>query len=345
MDVVGIDIGFGFTKATNGKDFMTFKSVLGEAAEIQYRESLLTGTPREEHLHVEVAGKPLFVGELAERQSNVRSFTLDQNQFISNFAKNLALTALSGMVERHVPVSLVTGLPISYYRRHKEELARLLQGKHEVTLIDATGKRQDTVLSINQVRVIPQPFGSLFNLMLSDLGEVANRRFVREKIGVIDIGFRTSDYTIADRIRYSERGSRTTESGIAQAFAIISSKLRDMSGVDVEVYRLYDAVARGSIKIRGKQIDLKPVTEQVFGQLASSVSTEVERLWADDWDIDVIVVTGGGGAVLAPYLLPLLNGEVLALDPALDSRLNNVRGYWKYGKHLWAKGPKPAATS
>jgi hypothetical protein len=25
----------------------------------------------------------------------------------------------------------------------------------------------------------------------------------------------------------------------------------------------------------------------------------------------------------------------LALDPTADSRLNNVRGYWKYGRNVW----------
>ena len=36
MDVLGIDIGFGFTKATNGKDTIIFKSITGEATDIQF---------------------------------------------------------------------------------------------------------------------------------------------------------------------------------------------------------------------------------------------------------------------------------------------------------------------
>jgi plasmid segregation protein ParM len=151
----------------------------------------------------------------------------------------------------------------------------------------------------------------------------------------VDVGFRTTDYTVSDKTKYSGRGSGSSESGIARAFAMIAAKLLEQTGVDVELYRMYDAVARGSIKIRGKTIDLRPLTEDAFSKLASAIATEVDRLWADDWDIDLIVVTGGGGAVLAPYLEPLLSGEVLALDPTADSRLNNVRGYWKYGRNVW----------
>jgi plasmid segregation protein ParM len=340
--IIGLDIGFGFSKAVNSRDTIVFKSIFGEASDIQYREQML-GTPAiGEHLHVSIDGQDYFVGELAERHSNVRSFTLDQNQFVTEFVKVMALAAISNIAERKEPVRIVTGLPISYYRRHRDEIERILKGKHEVTLTDHMGQSQKAPVTVSHVRVIPQPFGSLFNQMLNNMGEVADKRFVQQKIGIIDIGFRTSDYTVADKTRYSERGSRTTESGIAKAFALIAGKLREMTGVNVEIYRLYDAVSKGSIKIRGKSIDLKPLTEQAFSKLATAIASDVDRLWMDDWDIDLMVITGGGGAVLGTYLQPLLQGEVLALDPSSDARLNNVRGYWKYGTNVWAKEQRAA---
>ncbi|MGB1110175.1 MAG: hypothetical protein ACPG4N_07450 [Gammaproteobacteria bacterium] len=342
MTVVAIDIGFGFTKATNGIRSMVFKSIIGESTDIQYREAMLDAGGNNEHLHIEVDGHGYFVGELAERQSNVRSFTLDQNQFITGFAKNLALTALSNMVQSNAPVNLVTGLPISYFQRYKDELGQLLIGKHTVTKMNPKGEREEVVISVNKVRVVPQPFGSLFNVMLNQQGEMSELRYAREKIGVIDIGFRTADYTIADKIRYSERGSRTTEAGMARAFTVIANKLQESTGVNVEIYRLHESLDRGFIKIRGKRIDLKEMADQVFKQLAASIATEVDRLWQDDWDIDAIVITGGGGKALAPHLQPLLNGEVKAMDPGSDARLNNVQGYWRYGKHLWERTAQSA---
>lgn len=338
MEVIGIDIGFGFTKVTNGRQALVFKSVLGEASDIQFQEQVMAGSAAEEHLQAEIDGRSWFVGELAERQSNVRFFTLDQAQFLSQFAKNLALTATARMAAGFVPINLVTGLPIGYYRQHKDELTRILLGEHKVILVNASGTREEKVLNIAKVRVIPQPFGSMFNMILNDLGEPVEKRVASEKIGIIDIGFRTSDYTIADKMRYSERGSRTTDSGIARAFSSIANKLREKSGVGVEIYRLYDAVDKGAIKIRGKEYDLKVLTDQVFGQLATTIASEVDRLWVDDWDIDAMVITGGGGAVLARHLTPLLNGNVLPVDPNRDARLFNVQGYWKFGKYLWARG-------
>jgi plasmid segregation protein ParM len=339
VEILGIDIGFGFTKAADGQQALVFKSVLGEATDIQFRDEMIAVADADDkHLQVEVDGKAYFVGELAERQSNVRYFTLDQAQFIGKFAKVFALAAAAQLVKGFVPVNLVTGLPIGYYRQYKDELAKILVGEHAVSLIDGNGKRTEKSISINKVRVVPQPFGSLFNIMLNDLGEMADKRLIRDKIGIIDVGFRTSDYTISDKMRYSERGSRTTDSGIARAFNVIASKLRENSGVNVELYRLYNAIDSGSIKIRGKVYDIKSLTEQVFSQLATSIANEVDRLWVDDWDIDAMVISGGGGAVLAKYLKPLLNGVIMETDPEQDMRLFNVYGYRKFGQHLWARG-------
>jgi plasmid segregation protein ParM len=335
VEIRGIDIGFGFTKVTNGRDFQLFKSVIGEAADIQFREQLLKPLTHEPHLQLEMDGHAVYVGELAERQSKGRAYTLDHSQMVAKFAKVLALAGLSLMTERNVPIQLVTGLPVSYYRRHKEELGALLTGRHALKVIDAAGAAQETVISIDKVRVIPQPFGSVFDLIFNEIGKASDKRFLTEKIGVVDIGFRTADYSICDRTRYSERGSQTTDSGIAKAFAMIAAALQDLSGINVELYRLYEPVSKGSIKIHGKTYDLKPLVQQAFSQLATGIAAEVERLWADDWDIDTVVITGGGGTVLFPQLRPLLRGDVLSADPGKDARLNNVRGYWKYGVHLW----------
>ena len=97
MEILAIDIGFGFTKATNGTRSIVFKSILGEATEIQFKGGILGEGSPDENIQIEVDNRSYFVGEMAERQSNVRSFTLDQAQFFSSFAKQLALSAAARM--------------------------------------------------------------------------------------------------------------------------------------------------------------------------------------------------------------------------------------------------------
>lgn len=344
VKVLAADIGFGYTKATDGRQFQIFKSVLGEANTAQFTETLVAGQgtyPR----HFTLGEESYFVGDLAESQSRGRQFTLDPAQFLSKHAKQLALAGLAPFAPDGEPIRVVTGLPISFFRRYKDALAALLKGRHALTCHLPNGQMESRQLYIEQVRIIPQPFGSLFNAMLNDLGKASSQRFLSEKIGIIDIGFRTADYTISDKTRYSERGSLSTDSGISSAYAQIVAYLLEKSGVTIELFRLYDAVTRGSIKIKGKLYDLKPVVHQAFEQLANRIAGEVTRQWTDDWDIDFIVITGGGGQALYPFLASQLEGEVLAMNTETDSRLSNVAGYWKYGVHLWGDGSaaNPAA--
>lgn len=334
MKILSADIGFGYTKATDGRQFQIFKSVVGDAADMNFSETLAPG-PAQQARHIEVGGRGYFIGELAEQQSRTRGATLDQTQFLTQYAKTLALSALAPFAESNAPIRLVTGLPIGFFRKHREALTTLLQNRHPMVVVKPNGEREEKTVYIERVRVIPQPFGSMFNLMLNDLGKPASQRFISEKIGIIDIGFRTADYTISDKTKFSERGSQSTDHGISVAYSAISNLLLEKSGVNVELYRLYESVARGSIKIKGKRYDLTEVTKAAFQQLASKIATELARLWADDWDLDAIVITGGGGAALAPYLTPLLEGEVLPMPPDADARLNNVQGYWRYGMHIW----------
>lgn len=342
MRLLATDIGFGFTKATDGRQTQVFKSLIGDVGPVQFGEALLpipAGAPRQ----FVIGGEEVYVGEVAEAQSRGRTFTLDPAQFITKSAKTLGLAALAPYAPHGEPIRLVTGLPISFFRKHKDALTAALQARHTVTLVQPTGEREEKTIYIEKVRVIPQPFGSLFNLMLNEQGKGVQQRFLSEKIGVIDIGFRTTDFTIADKTRYSERGSASTDSGISAAYQAIANTLHEKSGTQVELYRLFEAASRGTIKIRGVRYDLTGLVQQAFQQLAARVAAEANRLWTDDWDIDCIVLTGGGGAALAPYLTPLVQGEVLPVAAESDARLNNVSGYWKYGMYLWGAALNSAA--
>ncbi|MCK9193035.1 MAG: ParM/StbA family protein [Nevskia sp.] len=334
MRILAADIGFGYTKACDGKQMQVFKSIVGEANPVQFAEALLPGQgplPR----HFQIGDEAIYVGELAETQSRGRGFTLDPALFIAKYAKTLGLAALAPYAEHGDPVRLVTGLPVSFFRKYKDALTTTLQNRHVITVFNPNGEREEKTIYIEKVRVIPQPFGSLFNLMLNDQGKLAQQRFISEKIGVIDVGFRTTDFTVADKTRYSERGSLSTDSGISVAYNAIAGVLQEKSGTQIELYRLYEAVARGTIKIKGQRFDLTGLVQQAFSQLASRIAAEANRLWADDWDIDCIILTGGGGAALAQHLQPLVQGEVLAMPADQDARFNNVVGYWKYGMNLW----------
>jgi len=338
MEVLGIDIGFGFTKATNGKETIIFKSIFGEAADIQFWADFGEDTPTD-HIHVTIDGKSYFVGDLAEQQSSVLHFTLDQERLITDYVRILSLTVAGMFLKKgasiNVPVNVVSGLPIGYFKQNHERFNELLSGHHKVTYHSHNGHQITKEIYINKVRMLPQPMGSILNLLMDDRGKIVNKELANQKIGVVDIGFRTTDFTVLDRLRYIDRGSRTIDTGISKGFSFIANKLREKCGVAVELFRLYKAAETGAIKMRGHGFSFSKIRDQVYSQLAGTIANEIDRLWADDWDIDTIILSGGGCRELANYLQPLITGNVIPVDPSKDPRLNNVLGYMKYGRYIW----------
>jgi plasmid segregation protein ParM len=340
QQVLGIDIGFGFTKATNGRSTIIFKSLSGEAADIQYWADFGESQPVDQ-IHVSIDGKSYFIGELAEQQSSAPTYTLDQDRLVAEYVRILALTAAGLLIQNgmvNVPVNVVSGLPIGHFRRHHERFRDLLTGHHAVAYHSPNGQSASKSIYINKVRMLPQPLGSILNLLMDDHGRITQREVAAQKIGVVDIGFRTTDFCIMDRLRHIDRGSRTIDSGMSKAFGLIAQKLQEKCGVAVELYRLYQAVEEGTIRMRGKAVNFSAIRDHVFEQLAAGIAGEIDRLWAHDWDIDMILLTGGGSRELARHLRPLIAGNVVPLEPHTDSRLNNVFGYMKYGRFIWGNG-------
>ncbi len=333
MLMAGVDVGFGFTKATDGENTVLFKSIIGEPQPRSMEDNFFSGDSVP-GLHMTLDGRSYFVGEMAESESRVRQFTLDQAQMVTQHFRTLALAALAKVVPGRVPMNVVTGLPVGYFMEYKDRIGQVLTGEHTLVVHDGSQTRE-MVLNINRVRVIPQPYGSLVDYLFREDGTVLRADAARQKIGIIDVGFKTTDFTVCKALRHSERGSRTTDTGISKAFTFISEALSEMSGVNVEIYRLYDAVREGSIKIRGAEYDLSKVKNEVFGRLATAVASDMERVWSDDWDLDMVLLAGGGGEALFEYLKPLVRGEVALLETQDDPRLSNVSGYVKYGRYYY----------
>jgi plasmid segregation protein ParM len=338
MDVLGIDIGFGFTKATDGKKNLIFKSLFGDATDLQFWVDFGEGS-FSNYFNVTIDGKSYFIGDLAEQQSSVISFTLDQEKLISEFVKVLTLTVVGIFLKEestiNVPINIVSGLPIGYFKHNHKRFNEILTGHHKVTYIQPDGSKIVKEIYINKVRMLPQPLGTILNLLMDDRGNIVNKELAKQKVGVVDIGFRTTDFTIMDRLRYIDRSSRTMDTGISKAFAVIANKLREKCGVSVELYRLYKAAELGTIKMKGHGLNFSKIKDQVYAQLAGTIANDIDRVWAGDWDIDTIILTGGGCIELAKYLQPLISGNVIPTDINVDARLNNVQGYLKYGRYIW----------
>ena len=340
MEIVGIDVGFGFTKAFNGTNSVIFKSVLGDSTDIQFRSSL--GADQDaSNLHVTLDNKSYFIGSYAELQSNVKEFTLDQDKLLENFVKVLAITAAGVCCGDNDSLNVVSGLPVGFLKRDYKQFANLITGRHEITFHNENKQNVTRKIHINKVHMIPQPVGSIFNLIMDDKGKIKDQDLSKKKIGVVDIGFKTTDLSIFDRLQYVERGSTTLDTGISKCFSVITNKLRQESGVNIELYRMFRFIESDLVKIRGKEYNISNLKKRVFTHAAEAIANDVNQLWENDWDMDTIILSGGGSMELAPFIQPHIHGNVMPILRGVDSRLNNVQGYLKFGRYKWGKTEAP----
>ncbi len=334
MEIVGIDVGFGFTKAFNGRESVILKSIIGDATDIQYNASM-GEEPTAANMHITLNDTAYFLGDYAERQSNIRDFTLDQEKLITDFVKVLAVAAAGLCCKSGATLNVVSGLPVGFLKRDTLKFKEMITGTHDITFHNPNGNDIAKKITIARVHVIPQPIGSIFNLIFDDKGTITDKKLAMQKLGIVDIGFKTTDFSIFDHLQYIERGSATTDSGISKCFSVISNKLKQESNINIELYRMFRFVRSGMIKIKGKEYNISNLKKRVYSHTASAIATDLNRLWEDDWDIDAILLSGGGSLELSEYLVPNINGNVIPVPRNIDPRFNNVQGYLKFGRYKW----------
>lgn len=329
MKHVGIDVGYGYTKAADGVREVMFPSVIGRAERIRYQSDLRGEVGQSNGLSLGVDGSEYFVGELALRQSRVQFTLLDRSRTTSDQLKLLFLAALSELTGRgHEEVQVVTGLPVEYYQ-DRELLAGQLLGRHRVS---RNGSEQ--AFSVQAVKVIPQPFGTLFWKILSDDGYIVDERLARARVGIVDVGVYTTDYVLVDWLTYIEKGSGSIPVAMSTAYGLLAREILDQYGLELTLHNIDACVRTRSVRVYGARQDIGPLVDSVLEGVAEEIVSKARTLWGEGRDLDAVMVTGGGAEALGRYFHQVYPHARVVPDPAMA----NVRGFFKYANRVFRAG-------
>lgn len=335
----GVDIGYGFLKCRSADRRFVLPSVIGTAQALAYRSELSGYTAPEDNLVVETDDGSYFVGSMAVRQSEVAVRSLAEDRPGDPAARILFRTALALMADAGTSTfNVVTGLPPTYFRAYQDPLREMILGEHHVVL--RGGEHPvDRMFRIEGVRVIPQPFGTLFDLLLDEGGNPQNIDLSDARLGICDVGFRTVDCVVADRLDYIDRQSFSTMTGMSAAYALIAQRLQSEFGVTKSNYELDGVVRSGRLRVGGQVQDIGEIRDDAFAAIARKIITEIRSCWPVR-DLDVIYISGGGSGALARYFQEAFDTAMMATDP----QEANVRGYWKLANKLYG-GAEPGSTN
>ena len=332
MPNAGVDVGFGFTKAAvPGSETKTFRSVVGDFSPITFNVAN-NSSEQLAHLAIEYKGAKYFVGDEAVKQSRGRQ-TIDKSRTVTGEGVLLLVTALSLLTDKPAEdFKLVLGLPVLHFDSLKAEYTEAVIGQHTTALMHPNGdivKR--TELKVTDARVIPQPAGALFDWILDKDGQVTSA-LAAKRVGIVDIGYNTTDLVVFDNLDYiTKRAMSYSNMGVSTVHQQLVLELFRKYEVEVSSEQVDFILERGSISVGGREFPIKEQEESVCASVAESVLSKIKNTWPDAWQLDAIIFTGGGAAILQDWLVPAFPQAKLPEDPMNA----NVRGFLKYASRVW----------
>ena len=213
--IVGLDVGFGYTKTVTGAGVDVSPSVVGEWMPGAFRLGVELGDGRDarEPEAIGLGERTYVVGERALRIAHRRFVGLSREWMEQPTFRVLALAALHRVLgESGHAVTVVTGLPVEDVEPHGDTVRRQLEGAHELRL--EPDARRWTV-TIERVHVLPQPLGTVLAQCLDSRGHVTEPAGLDVRVGVLDVGFRTTDYFTLDGLEVLPARCLTRNTGMA----------------------------------------------------------------------------------------------------------------------------------
>ena len=324
--LLGIDIGFGFSKTVTRFGADAFPSVVGDwtPAEVQ-----IGGFDRTDGESLGYQGRQYLVGERALKVGRRLFVGLSREWLDTVPYRILALNAIRRRLpESGLSVTVVTGLPVGDITQHVATVKRRLEGTHRLEIL-AAGRPWE--VTISDVRVLPQPLGTVFSQVMDDHGNLTDARLVEARIGVLDIGFRTSDYFTLQGFEVIPAQCLTRNTGIAELLLDVSREIGSRYGVETDPHALNDVVLRKKLPVGSRTIDITSIVEPLLDRHAEAILAHGRMLWGDEArGLHVLWMTGGGAQLLDARLQQLAPHATLVAN----ARIQNAVGYYRFGCHL-----------
>ena len=329
--LLGIDLGFGFTKCVDGEQTVIFQSHLRR----RMMRPSETDATTDGIYRVALDKDDYVVGDDTADQSLFEGFARRPERLFNAYGRPLVLTAVAPFSEQECPLYIVLGLPVDHFQDWGSRLAERLTGYHKLGVYQSGSQCAHTNIHIRKVHIVPHPLGTFTSLIMGKDGGYRKSEYTDLKIALIDVGFRTTNIMVMNASRFCNRGSACIEMGMAAGLERMAGRLARETGYVPDLHRLYKAIRMGFIRVEDQEYNLKKLRRETYQLLSSNLADHINHALRDDWDIERVVLTGGGAADLAEDLAPLVHGDVVLIEHDPDARLGNVQGQLRLARHMW----------
>lgn len=322
---IGLDIGYSSTKWLRGMGRGIFPSVVGNLQEARF--TVDRGVPSKSIVLFDGDGQWL-VGDAAVLQSSLVARREDRAWIESAEYRRLWQAALSEVTAgSRVDLQIVTGLPVTYFSDRDVLRTRFL-GELRV----ARQGRGTQRLTVRDLIVMPQPFGSLLGVCLDKNGRIVNRSIAEGRVGIMDVGGKTTGFLSVDKLQEIRRETHSIDVGCWQALRLIGEGIdRQWPGLGLRDHEIAEAVRVGSVLYFGEAQDIGGIIEEAVAPLAAQVLATATQRWNGGARLDAVLVTGGGAHLVGVEIKKAFRHAQVLVDPVFA----NVTGFYRFAQRKW----------
>jgi plasmid segregation protein ParM len=318
---IGADFGYFKTKIASGTIRTHFASLTGSVQKSRFGLDSDSTIILTQPAHVQV-------GEGAVEQSRFTTRREDRRWIESDTYHHLFLAALTECTSATwADIRLVTGLPVAFYDDRDELKTRLL-GSHKV---QREGRRAQS-LNVTACNVIPQPFGSLLNEVLDDNGRIADTDLATGRVGVIDVGSKTTNILSTRNLReINEQSTSVSVGGWDLVRAVRDWLSKHCPDLNLRDHEINEAIIEREATYYGEPVSLHEVVNEELTHLSHEIIGTATQLWNGGANLHAILITGGGAMLLSDLIERRFpHARVVSGDPYFA----NAIGYWKFAQRL-----------
>lgn len=284
MDVIALDIGHSAVKVVAGSERLMFPTAARPAVSIDLDEA--RAAARRDTVTVD--GQDFIVGETALIHTDNELATGLNDDWIETKEHLALLTAGYERGKRALGAAnpfLVLGLPSRAVGKSRQRLVELAA----MTL----------QIDKSRVRVVPQALGAYMSSVLDESGDpVADRDIAQERVGIIDIGYFTTDFGLIHSGQWSAAGQRSAE-GANVLVAELARAIERKFGVPVSARAADVAMCARSIKIRGTVHALDDLIDPLAAGYASKLIDSAKAVFGAQLPLlDHVVIAGGAAGLV-----------------------------------------------
>ncbi|KIO69295.1 hypothetical protein B4065_1468 [Caldibacillus thermoamylovorans] len=261
----------------------------------------------------------------------VSRYSSREFQLLADFA--LAELALD-FPEAHesiLEVAVVTGVPTSDYIQESalQALQKTLKGDHNVSV---DGKSLN--IRVKKLYVLPQPLGTVINVVTDDNGVLIDTPLLSASIGVCDVGGGTILIDALKKMNMVDDRRNQLSQGAYTLYEAIVKELT-ARGYSVNEYEI-ESIVRSGNEIEKylwspdgiQMIDITDIVMKQRRIFTRNIASAIKTTYKGFGRMQKILVTGGA----ANLLIKKLFDDEIKINQYMDnSELANIFGFYKYG--------------